>query len=76
MQGDGVANHPNQWYQASVKYYAIKSGTLAPGTAGTGNQDQGGGGQTHGGGGGEGVSEESTGLSSQQHDSYGEPPTD
>lgn len=25
-QGDGVANHPNQWFQSSVEYYKVKSG--------------------------------------------------
>ena len=26
FQGEGVANHPNQWFQASVKYHKIKNG--------------------------------------------------
>ena len=68
-----MANHPNQWYQASVKYHALKSGVLLPGTggAGTGTEEQGVGvveGQREG-----GVGE---GLSVQQNDNNGEPPTD
>jgi hypothetical protein len=75
-----VANHPNQWYQASVKYHALKSGVLLPGTGaggggggtgtGIGTEEQGVGvveGQR------EGVGE---GLSVQQNDNNGEPPTD
>ena len=26
--GDGVANHPNQWFQASIEYYKAKNGGL------------------------------------------------
>lgn len=77
-----MANHPNQWYQASVKYYALKNGTLAPPTAGTGTgtgtgsqgQGQEGGGGVEGGGssGGDGVG----GEPGQQHDRTGASLTD
>lgn len=39
LQTDAVANHPNQWFQASVNYHKLKSGKSlddgAPATAAT-----------------------------------------
>ncbi len=32
-QGDAVANHPNQWFQASVNYHKLKNGQTLGGPA-------------------------------------------